>query len=225
MGHKTHPKGFRLKITEDWDASWFTGWKNFGDNLVEDIQIRRLLLKELDSAQVSNIKIQRFQNTKVVVNVWVVRVGIAAGKGGSKRDELLAKLKKIVKSADQVHLDFYEENKPNLKAATVAQNVVQQLEKRINYRRAMKQSIKRSLQDGAKGVKIVCSGRLNGAEMSRSDKYREGRVPLHTLRANINYSCLPAKTIYGTIGVKVWIYTGDTIPRKRRPDAVKVVNQ
>lgn len=224
MGHKTHPKGFRLKITETWDASWFTSWKYYGDFIVEDIRIRKLLLKELESAQISQIKIERFQNTKVVVNVWVVRVGIAAGKGGSKRDELLAKLKKIIKSADQVHLDFYEETKPNLKAAIVAQNVVQQLEKRINYRRAMKQAIKRSLQDGAKGVKILCSGRLNGAEMSRSDKYREGRVPLHTLRANINYVCLPAKTIYGTIGVKVWIYTGDTIPRKRRNDAVKVVN-
>ena len=214
MGQKTHPKGFRLGMVESWDSTWFADKKEYGGYLVEDIRIRKLLEKELFTAQCSKIEIHRYVG-KIIVNCHVVRLGIAVGKGGARREELRRKISKVVSSAKDVHLDFYEETKPDLSAEVVMGNVITQIEKRINFRRVLRQTMKRCLQAGAKGVKLMVAGRLNGAEMSRTEWYRKGRIPLHTLRAKISYACGVARTIYGAIGVKVWIYTGDVIPQKK----------
>lgn len=220
MGQKTHPKGFRLGLTESWDSTWYANKKDYGPNLIEDIRIRKFLEKELFTAQCSHIEINRYVG-KIIINCRVVRLGIAVGKGGSRREDLRQKLLKIATSSKDVHLDFYEETQPDLNAEVVMGNVVTQIEKRINFRRVLRQTMKRCLQSGAKGVKLMVAGRLNGAEMSRTEWYRRGRIPLHTLRAKISYSCGVARTIYGAIGVKVWIYTGDVIPRKKSSEVAK----
>ncbi|MCC7478632.1 30S ribosomal protein S3 [bacterium] len=218
MGQKTHPKGFRLGILESWDSTWYADPKGFGTYLVEDIRIRKFLDKELASAQCSRVHIQRYVG-KLIINCYVTRLGIAVGKGGARRDELKAKLARMVKTAKDIHIDFFEETKPDLSAEVVMQNVAQQIEKRVNFRRVLRQTMKRCQQAGAKGVKLMVSGRLNGAEMSRTEWQIKGRIPLHTLRAKIDYSQGVARTIYGAIGVKVWIYTGDVIPRRARKEA------
>lgn len=213
MGQKTHPKGFRLGITETWDSTWYAEPKDFGDLLVEDIRIRQYLEKELFTAQLSKIHIRRYAG-QVIINCVVVRLGIAVGRGGARRDELVKHLVKICKFTKDIHLDFFEETKPDLSAPVVAANVITQIEKRINFRRVLRQTMKRCMQAGAQGVKLMVSGRLNGAEMSRTEWYRKGRIPLHTLRAKISYHNGVARTIAGAIGVKVWIYTGDVVPQK-----------
>ncbi len=218
MGQKTHPKGFRLVTVEDWDAHWYAPKKVYGDYLVEDIKIRRFLEKELKAAQVSKIEIKRYPG-RVIVNVWVVRMGIAVGKGATHRDELKAQMKKKLKIKDDIHLDFYEQNTPDITAKVVMENVCQQLERRMNFRKVMRQTLKRCEQAGAKGVKIMVSGRLNGAEMSRREWYLRGRIPLHTLRAKIGYSQGEAKTVYGSIGVKVWVFTGEELPKVKAAPA------
>ncbi len=218
MGQKTHPKGFRLGILESWDSTWYADPKGFGTYLVEDIKIRKFLDKELASAQCSRIHIQRYVG-KLIINCYVTRLGIAVGKGGARREELKARLSRLVKTAKDIHIDFFEETKPDLAAEVVMQNVAQQIEKRVNFRRVLRQTMKRCLQAGAKGVKLMVAGRLNGAEMSRTEWQIKGRIPLHTLRAKIDYSQGVARTIYGAIGVKVWIYTGDVIPRRARKEA------
>jgi small subunit ribosomal protein S3 len=214
MGQKTHPKCFRLVSVEDWDAHWFAPKKTYGDYLVQDIQIRKFLNLELRSAQVSRIEIRRYPG-RVIINVWVVRMGIAVGKGASRRDELKELLKKKLKIEDDIHLDFYEESTPDLNAQVVMENIIQQLERRINFRRVLRQTLRRCEQAGAQGVKVMVSGRLNGAEMSRREWYLRGRIPLHMLRAKINYACGIARTIYGSIGVKVWIFTGEVLPKPK----------
>ncbi len=212
MGQKTHPKCFRLVSVADWDAHWYAPKKQYGDYLIQDIHIRKYLGDELKNAQVSKIDIRRYPG-RVIINVWVVRMGIAVGKGASRRDELKDSLRKKLKIKEDIHLDFYEENTPDLNAQVVVENVCQQLERRINFRRVLRQTLKRCEQAGAQGVKIMVSGRLNGAEMSRREWYIRGRIPLHTLRAKINYACGAAKTIYGSIGVKVWVFTGEELPK------------
>lgn len=215
MGQKTHPKGFRLGLLETWDSTWYADKKSFSTYLVEDIQIRKLLAKELASAQLSRVVINRYVG-RVIVNCYVTRLGIAVGKGGARREELRKQLLKVVKTARDIHLDFFEETRPDQAAEVVMQNIIQQIEKRVNFRRVLRQTLKRCQQAGAKGVKLMVSGRLNGAEMSRREWYLRGRIPLHTLRAKIDYAQGFARTIYGAIGVKVWIYTGDVVPRKTR---------
>lgn len=219
MGQKTHPKGFRLGIVESWDSTWYADPKGFGTWLVEDVRIRKFLEKELASAQCSRIHIQRYVG-KLIINCYVTRLGIAVGKGGARREELKARLTRLVKTAKDIHIDFFEETKPDLAAEVVMQNVAQQIEKRVNFRRVLRQTMKRCQQAGAKGVKLMVAGRLNGAEMSRTEWQLKGRIPLHTLRAKIDYSQGVARTIYGAIGVKVWIYTGDVIPRRARKEVV-----
>jgi len=214
VGQKTHPKGFRLGLVETWDSTWYADKDKYGPYLIEDIRIRRFLEAQLFTAQCSKIEIKRYVG-KIIVNCFVVRLGIAVGKGGSRREELRKEIAKLAPSAKEVHLDFYEETQPDLNAEVVMGNVITQIEKRINFRRVLRQTMKRCLQAGAKGVKLMVAGRLNGAEMSRSEWYRRGRIPLHTMRAKISYACGVARTIYGAIGVKVWVYTGDVIPRKR----------
>jgi small subunit ribosomal protein S3 len=215
VGQKTHPKGFRLGLIETWDSTWYADKQTFGSYLVEDVRIRKMLAKELSTAQLSKIIINRYVG-RVIINCFVTRLGIAVGKGGARRDELKKQLMKVVKTAKDIHLDFFEETKPDQSSEVVMQNIIQQIEKRVNFRRVLRQTLKRCQQAGAKGVKLMVSGRLNGAEMSRREWYLRGRIPLHTMRAKIDYAQGFAKTIYGSIGVKVWIYTGDVIPRKNR---------
>jgi small subunit ribosomal protein S3 len=214
VGQKTHPKGFRLGLVETWDSTWYADKNKYGGYLIEDIRVRKFLEKELFTAQCSKIEIKRYVG-KIIVNCYVVRLGIAVGKGGARREELRRKIALLVPSAKEVHLDFYEETQPDLNAEVVMGNIITQIEKRINFRRVLRQTMKRCLQAGAKGVKLMVAGRLNGAEMSRTEWYRRGRIPLHTMRAKISYACGVARTIYGAIGVKVWIYTGDVIPKKK----------
>lgn len=215
MGQKTNPVGFRLGIVENWRSTWYAPKKNYGSYLIEDIKIRRLLDKELFNAQCSRIEIHRYVG-RIIINCYVVRLGIAVGKGGARREELRKKLQKVIRSAQDIHLDFYEETKPDLSAEVVAGNVITQIEKRINFRRVLRQTVKRCMQSGAKGVKIMVAGRLNGAEMSRTEWTIKGKIPLHTLRARIDFHTGVARTIYGAIGVKVWVYTGNVVPQKRR---------
>ena len=218
MGQKVHPKGFRLVMHETWDSTWYADKKEFGVYLIEDIKIRQFLEKELNTAQCSKIEINRYLG-KIIVNCFVVRLGIAVGKGGARREDLRRRIAKLAPSAKDIHLDFYEETKPDLSAAVVMGNVITQIEKRVNFRRVLRQTMKRCLMSGAKGVKLMVAGRLNGAEMSRTEWIRRGRIPLHTLRAQIDYSCGKARTIYGSIGVKVWVYSGDIVPRRKTEEA------
>lgn len=217
MGQKTNPKGFRLGIIRTWDSTWYADGDDYGRYVIEDVRVRKFLEKELYSAQVSRIEINRYVG-RLIVNCYVVRLGIAVGKGGARREELVKKIAKLAPSAKDIHLDFYEETKPDLSADVVLNNIVVQIEKRVNFRRVLRQTLKRCLQAGAKGVKLMVAGRLNGAEMSRREWVRRGRIPLHTVRAQIDYACGMAHTIYGAIGVKVWIYTGDIIPMRKRPE-------
>jgi len=203
-----------LKRTTTWDAVWYADPKQYGQRLVEDLRVRRFLENELRNAQASRIELKRYVG-RLIVNVYCVRVGIAVGRGGSRREELRRQVARLAPSVGEVHLDFYEEPHPDLSAPVVVNNIIAQLEKRINFRRALKQQLKRCLQSGAKGVKLMVAGRLNGAEMSRTEWYRRGRIPLHTIRAKIDYACDVARTVYGSIGVKAWIYTGDVVPERR----------
>jgi small subunit ribosomal protein S3 len=217
VGQKVNPKGFRLGIVRTWDSTWYADGEDYGRYVIEDVRVRKFLEKELNSAQVSHIEINRYVG-RLIVNCYVVRLGIAVGKGGARREELIKKISKLAPSAKDIHLDFYEETKPDLAAEVVLNNIIAQIEKRVNFRRVLRQTLKRCLQSGAKGIKMMVAGRLNGAEMSRREWVRKGRIPLHTLRAQIDYACGMARTIYGSIGVKVWVYTGDIIPMRKKQE-------
>lgn len=208
MGHKTHPIGNRLGIIKTWDSRWYLR-KGYADQLLEDITIRKMLKERLFHAGVSKIEIERAgQNMRVVIHT--ARPGIIIGKKGAEVDKLRKDLQTI--TGKDVTVDIKEVRKPELDAQLVAENISLQLEKRIAFRRAMKKSVASAMRFGALGVKIACSGRLAGAEIARSEWYREGRVPLHTFRADIDFGFAEAKTKYGIIGVKVWIYHGDVLP-------------
>lgn len=211
MGQKTHPIGIRLGIIKTWDSRWFAK-KGYQDMLLEDINIRRNLKERLFHAGVPKIEIERAgQNMRVII--YTARPGIIIGKKGAEVEKLRKDLKDLTKK--EVSIDIKEIRKPEVDAQLVAENVALQLEKRVAFRRAMKKSVASALRFGTLGVKISCSGRLAGAEIARSEWYREGRVPLHTFRADINYGFAKAKTTYGIIGVKVWMYHGDILPESR----------
>lgn len=206
MGQKVHPIGIRLGIIKDWTSKWYSNSKNFADTLWSDIQVREFLEKELEQAQVSRIQIERpAQNA--VITAQVARPGVVIGKKGGEVERLRAKVSAMM--GIPVHLNIEEVRKPELDARLVAVAVAQQLERRIMFRRAMKRAVTSALRAGALGVKICVSGRLGGTEIARSEWYREGRVPLHTFRADIDYALAEAKTTYGIIGVKVWIFKGE----------------
>lgn len=219
MGQKTHPICFRLGQTTNWSASWFASKKEYGDLLVQDYHIRRMIQDEFKNAQVSSVEIHRYLG-KTIVRVYVVRPGIAYGRGGSRRDEVGEQIRSQLSLQGELILEIYEEPNPDHRAEIIAQNIVSQIERRISYRRAMKQAIKRALQSGVKGIKVQTKGRLNGAEMARKEWYREGRIPLHTLRAKIDYAYRKAQTTTGVIGIKVWVYLGEEAPEERRPEVV-----
>ncbi len=210
MGQKVSPIGFRIGIIRDWDARWFAG-KNYKELLHEDLWIRDYITKTLQSASVSRIEIERAANN-LRINIHTAKPGMVIGRGGAGVEELRKTLEKITEK--KVHLNIIEIKKPELDAFLVAESVASQLERRIAFRRAMKQAVFRSMRNGAKGIKIACSGRLGGSEMARNESYHEGTVPLQTMRADIDYGFTEAKTTYGRIGVKVWIYKGEILPSK-----------
>lgn len=211
MGQKAHPIGNRLGIIKTWDSRWYAG-KGYSDQLIEDITIRRTLKEKLFHAGIPKIEIERAgQNMRVIIHT--ARPGIIIGKKGVEVEKLRKDLKDM--TGKEVSIDIKEIRKPEIDAQLVAENVALQLEKRIAFRRAMKKSVASALRFGTLGVKISCSGRLAGAEIARSEWYREGRVPLHTFRADIDYGFARAKTTYGIIGVKVWMYHGDILPESR----------
>ncbi len=208
MGQKVHPHGFRVGIIKDWDARWIAKKSNFADYIVEDDKIRKFLKKKLYVAGISKIEIERAAN-KISVSIYTGKPGIVIGKGGTGVDVLKQDLLKL--TGKNIVVNIIEVKRPDLDAQLVAENVAAQLEKRISFRRAMKQSIGRCMKNGAKGVKIKCSGRLGGAEIARNEQYHEGSIPLQTLRADIDYGFAEAKTTYGRIGVKTWLYKGEIL--------------
>jgi len=208
LGQKVNPIGFRLGVIKTWDSKWYAE-ADYAKNLHEDLKIRKFLKKRLYSAGISKIEIERAAN-KTKINIHAARPGLIIGKKGAEVELLKKDLAAI--TAKEVFININEVRKPELDAQLVAENVALQLERRIAFRRAMKKSVTSSLKFGAKGIRITCSGRLGGAEMSRTEWYREGRVPLHTLRADIDYGFAEAKTTYGIIGVKVLIFKGEVLP-------------
>lgn len=207
MGQKTHPIGFRVGISKPWLSKWYAG-RNYGDWLEEDIRFRNLIKGRLYAMGVSHIDIERAAN-KVKITIHTSRPGLVIGRKGSGIDQLRNDVQKT--SKNEVFLNIQEVRKAELNAQLVAENIAMQLERRVAFRRAMKKSVQTTLKFGAKGIKVMCAGRLAGAEIARTEWYREGRVPLHTLRANIDYGFAEAKTTFGVIGVKVWLYLGDVV--------------
>ena len=211
MGQKVNPIGFRLGVIKTWDSKWYAE-ADYTKLLHEDLKLRDFLKKRLYSSGVSRIEIERAAN-KAKINIFTARPGLIIGKKGSEVETLKRELSKLTDK--EVFLNIQEIRKPEIDAQLVAENVALQLERRIAFRRAMKKSVTTALKFGAKGIRITCSGRLGGAEMSRTEWYREGRVPLHTLRADIDYGVAEAKTTYGIIGVKVLIFKGEVLPGKK----------
>ena len=211
MGQKVHPHGIRLGIVKTWDAKWYAD-RDFAKNLHEDIKIRRELKKQLMQSSVSRIETERSKN-RLKLTIHTAKPGMVIGRGGSGIEDIKNSLKKITDK--RLDINIAEIRQPDLDATLVAENIAAQLERRIAFRRAMKQSVQRTMRLGAKGIKIMCSGRLGGAEIARSESYREGSIPLHTLRADIDYGFAEANTTYGRIGIKVWIFKGEILPEKK----------
>lgn len=212
MGRKVHPNAFRLGIIRTWDARWYAEGEEYGKLLMEDIKIRELIRKELPNAGISKIEIERFPN-QVSIVIHTAKPGIIIGRKGAGVNKLRQLLEDFTKK--RVRIDVEEIEKPELDAYLVAESIAEQLERRVSFKRAMKQAVLRALRAGALGAMVTCSGRLGGAEMARKDTVRMGRVPRHTLRADIDYAKAEALTTFGRIGVKVWIYKGDVLPEKR----------
>lgn len=211
MGQKVHPHGLRVGIIKDWDSKWYAKNKDFSKFLIEDFKIREYVNKELNNAGISRVYIDRLANQSVNVNIFAAKPGFIVGKGGEKIKEVKSVLEKI--TAKEVKLDISEVDRIDSDAQLVSANIASALERRISFRRAMKQGITRALRSGALGIKVMVSGRLNGAEIARSESYSEGNVPLSTLRADIDYGFTEANTAYGKLGVKVWIYLGEVLPQ------------
>ncbi len=216
MGQKINPHGFRVGIIKDWDSRWYAKDAVFGDTLVEDYKLRKILLKQLAPAGVPKIEIER-DASKVRVHIHCAKPGIVIGRGGTEIEKLRLQCEKILNKP--VTINIVEVKSPDLNAQLVAENIAQQLEKRISFRRAMKQCIGRAMKMGAKGIKTQVSGRLGGAEIARREQYHDGTIPLQTIRADIDYGFTEAATTYGRIGVKVWIYRGEVLQdnRKQQP--------
>lgn len=206
MGHKVNPIGMRLQVNRTWDSRWYADTKDYGDLLMEDIKMREFIKEECKQAGVSKIIIER-PHRKCRVTVHAARPGVVIGKKGADIETLRKKLAAMTES--ELHLNIVEVRKPELDAALVAESIAQQLERRVSFRRAMKRAVQNAMRMGALGIKVNVAGRLGGAEIARTEWYREGRVPLHTLRADIDYAAYDAKTAYGIIGIKVWIFKGE----------------
>ena len=212
MGQKINPNGFRVGVIRPWSTKWYADKKHYAEYLNEDLRIRKYIEKRLADASVSTIEIERAAN-RVNVSIHTARPGMVIGKGGSEVEALRLELNKL--TGKRVHINVVEIKKPDLDANLVGENVAQQLENRIAFRRAMRGAMQRAMRAGAKGIKIQVAGRLNGADMSRVESYSDGTVPLHTLRADIDYSWDEARTTYGALGIKTWIYRGEVLPEKK----------
>ncbi len=215
MGQKVNPHGLRVGVIKNWDSRWFVNDSKFGDTLVSDYNLRKFLKKTLYDAGIAQIEIER-DASRVRINIHCAKPGLVIGKGGSEIDKLKVTCQKMLGGQD-VSLNIVEIKNPDVNAQLVAENIAQQLEKRISYRRAMKQAIGRAMKLGAKGIKTKCSGRLGGAEIARVEQYHEGTIPLQTLRADIDYGFAEANTTYGKIGIKVWIYRGEVLVGAAKP--------
>ena len=213
MGQKVDPRGFRVGVINDWNSKWYADTKHFGDYVVEDHKIREYVKKKLYASGISKIEIERTQRF-VKVNIFTAKPGIVIGKGGALAENLKADLEKMI--SKQVNLNIVEVKDVDTNAQLVAENIANQLERRISFRRAMKQCMQRTMKAGALGIKIAVSGRLGGADMARTEFYKDGTVPLQTLRADIDYGFAEANTTYGKVGVKVWIYKGEILPQKKQ---------
>ncbi|OEU52589.1 MAG: 30S ribosomal protein S3 [Desulfobacterales bacterium C00003060] len=211
MGQKVNPIGFRLGITKTWNSRWFSG-RDYAKFIIDDRNIREFLKKKLYHAGISNIEIERWAN-RVKIRIYAARPGIVIGKKGAEIEHLKKRLEKLV--SHELVIDIQEVKKPEVDAQLIAENVGMQIERRVAFRRAMKRSVASAMRFGAKGVKISSSGRLGGAEMARTEWYKEGRVPLHTLRADIDYGFAQARCTYGIIGIKVWIFNGEILEKDR----------
>lgn len=214
MGQKVNPHGLRVGVIKNWDSRWFVSDKDFGDTLVEDYNLRKTLKKQLSAAGVPKIEIER-DAAKVRIHIHCAKPGMVIGKGGAEIEKLRLQCEQIL--GKPVAINIVEVKNPDVNAQLIAESVAQQIEKRISYRRAMKQAIGRAMRFNARGIKIMCSGRLNGAEIARSEQYHEGTIPLQTLRADIDYGFAEANTTYGIIGVKVWLYKGEVLNDNRKP--------
>ena len=216
MGQKVNPYGFRLGVTTEWKSRWFADRQEYADNVIEDWQIRDFLFTELPHAAISRVEVERTRD-RLRVDVHTARPGIVIGKRGSEADRLRSGLTKITGNA-QVQLNIQEIKQPEFDAALIAQGIADQLAGRVAFRRAMKRAVQNAQKAGALGIRVQCSGRLGGSEMARNEWYLEGRVPLHTLRADVDYGFREAPTTYGRIGVKVWLYKGDILPYKTQTE-------
>ncbi|QNQ81820.1 30S ribosomal protein S3 [Lactobacillus sp. PV037] len=218
MGQKINPNGFRLGVNRDWEAKWYAD-KDYADTLNEDLRIRKFISKKLADAAVSTVEIERAAN-RINISIHTAKPGMVIGKGGKEVEALRKQLNALTHK--NVHINIVEIKKPDLDAELVGESIARQLEARIAFRRATRQATQRSMRSGAKGVKVQTAGRLNGADMARREWHTEGSVPLHTLRADIDYAWVEANTTYGQIGVKVWINRGEILPqRKNKPNASK----
>ena len=213
MGQKMDPRGLRVGVINDWNSRWYADAKHFGDYVVEDNKIRTFIKKKLYVAGISKIEIERTPKF-VKVNVFTAKPGIVIGKGGNLSEQLKAEVEKLINK--QINLNIIEVKDVDVNAQLVAENIAAQLERRISFRRAMKQCMQRTMRAGALGIKTACSGRLGGADMARTEFYKEGTIPLQTLRADIDYGFAEANTTYGKVGVKVWIYKGEILPSRTK---------
>ena len=209
MGQKVNPHGLRVGIIKTWDSRWFAGKKNFAKFLHEDVKIREYIKRKLFTSGIARVEIER-AGGRVKITIHTGKPGMVIGRGGSGIEELRKNVSKLTES--QIDINIAEIKQQDLSSVLVAENIAAQLEKRIAFRRAMKQAVGRTIKSGAKGIKVMVSGRLGGAEIARSESYREGSIPLHTLRADIDYGTAEAHTTYGRIGIKVWIYKGEVLP-------------
>lgn len=209
MGQKVHPHGMRVGIIKDWDAKWFADKKNYSRYLQEDLQVREYIKDKMYDAGISRIVIERAAN-RLKIDIYTARPGMVIGKGGSEVDTLRSDVENM--TGKKIQINVVEVDNPDINAQLVAENIASQLERRVSFRRAMKQAMNRAMRMGAEGFKVLSSGRLGGAEMARTEGYNEGSVPLHTLRADIDYGFAEANTTYGKIGVKVWINKGEVLP-------------
>jgi small subunit ribosomal protein S3 len=213
MGRKVHPLGFRLGFIKDWKAHWYAEKGEYADLLVEDYKVRKLIRAELGHAGIANIEIERFPRARQMsVKIWTAKPGIVIGRKGANVNILRRTLEELTEK--KVHVDVAEVERPELDAYLVAESIAQQIERRISYKRAMKQAVQRAMRFGAEGAMVTCAGRLHGAEMARQETEREGQVPRHTLRADIDFAQVEALTTFGRVGIKVWIYKGEVLPER-----------
>ena len=213
MGQKTHPTGFRIGVIKPWLSNWYADKRKYQSQLHEDLGLRKYIKKELYHAGISKVEIER-RAKQIRVNIHAARPGIIIGKRGAEVDQVKARLMKLIGDKIELSLNIMEVRRPELDSVLIAENIATQLEKRIAFRRAMKKAVQSALRFGAKGIRVNCSGRLAGSEIARMEWYREGRVPLHTLRADIDYGTAEAHTTFGLIGIKVWVFHGEIIRRR-----------